>query len=394
MILWYLKNIMLSVLMLMFCIQTAVAHDTNDNLSQQQSFYSWIEKEKIRAGYIYYYNPVTKISLIKDLGLNTIILKCWKFSTIKDRLETSRHIQEWARAAKQNNLHLFVAINWQPYPYMDTFNYKTVVYDDGTKGIQVNPLDNTFWEDHLRQIVLLVADLSNQDQLKIDGIFLDMEIYGSEKEPNYRRDYYEKLCGFSDICFSKYLIHKQYSPSEFPALDASKRKNWLEEQNWLDEYYDFLRCTIRSKAVTLREEVHKINPNFMFGMYPHPTKNNWVQYPLAQGFSSEEMPFVIFGIHSYGYNKDKNGDGYTFIPEDIKEQYHKDDINSIYVAGFLLDRYDGIALKRNLSQVLKYWDGYWLYKLPPLWGDQPKTEKKIDVVNDIKSVIVSINADY
>ncbi len=351
----------------------------------------WIEQDKMRAGYLYYYNPVSKINLVKKLGLNTIIVKCWRFNSAKDKSETISSIRKWAKAAKDNDIHLFVAINWQPFPYMDILNYKKVVYEDGTEGVAVCPLDGLFGKDYISSISLLIAHLSIEPDIKIDGMFLDMEIYGSEKEPQVKKNYYEKRCGFSDVCFSQYLIYKGYDSSQFPLVDGKDRKKWLEKENLLDDYFVFLRKQIKKMSEDLRDSIHNVNPDFLIGMYPHPAKNNWVQYPLAEGFNSDRLPLIVFGTHSYGYYKDKNGDGYTFIPKDIKQQYKEDGINSLYSAGYLFRKYDGKTLERNLKQSVKNWDGYWLFNLPQLWKEKSKPDDLMDSAENLTKSVAAVN---
>jgi len=370
---------------------SAIQGDIADSNAFADSPYKWIEQGKMRAGYLYFNDPVSKIKLVKELGLNTVIVKCWRFNNTKNKLETVSSIRKWAKAAKDNNLHLFVAINWQPYPRTHGIGHKRVVYDDGTEGIAVCPLDKGFWKKRIQDIFSLIADLSIQPDIQIDGIFLDMEIYGSEKESHIKKNYYEKKCGFSDTCFSQYLIHKGYKLSQFSLVGRKDRKGWLENKKLLDEYFVFLRNQIQKTAEDLKNTIQKVSPDFLIGMYPHPAKNNWVQYPLAKGFSSEKLPLIVFGIHSYGYRKDKNGDGYTFIPKDIKRQYKKDGINSLYSAGYLFRKYDGKTLERNLKQSVENWDGYWLFSLPQLWEWKSNPDKLMDLAKNLKKAITLVN---
>lgn len=359
-----------------------------------KSSWEWIEQDKMRAGYLYYYNPVSKINLIKELGLNTIILKSWKFHTANDRQATIKSIRSWAKAAKENNIHVFVAVNWQPYPYMDLLKYKKAVYQDGTEGLAVCPLDDPFWEKHVQDIFMLIANMSKEPNLQIDGILLDMEIYGTEKEPEIKKNYREGRCGFEDTAFSQYLLHKNYKPDALPAVPIKERKQWLTSQKLLDDYFSFLRNQIQNKAANVRIDLEKINPDFLLGMYPHPARDNWVQYPLAKGFSSERLPLIVFGIHSYGYYKDRNGDGYTLIPGDVKERYKEDDINSLYSAGYLLRKYNAKALERNLKQSVKNWDGYWLFNIPQLWKAKDailKDQELMDIPENVKHAIQNVN---
>ena len=95
---------------------------------------------------------------------------------------------------------------------------------------------------------MLIAAMSTEPSFQVDGIFLDMEIYGSEKEPQTRRDYYESKCGFCDRCFFKYLTHKGYKPDGFPAVELKGRKAWLADKKLLDDYFVFLRVYLQDKA--------------------------------------------------------------------------------------------------------------------------------------------------
>jgi hypothetical protein len=357
----------------------------------------WMEQDKVRAGYMWMsyrntYNSPTKMELVKRLGLNTIILKCWGFENVKDKLETIKNVKEWATAAKDNDVHLFIAINWQPYPGKNVQNYKKVVYDDGTEGLAICPLDSKLWKERLYEVLLLIAKLSTDPKIQIDGIFLDMEIYGTEKEPQVRKNYYYEKCDFSDLCFSQYLMHRGYSPPQLAPIEKKNRKDWLSKENLFEDYFVYLRNQIKDRAIDLRTSVRKINPNFLIGIYPQPMKDNWVSYSLAEGFSSERLPLIIFGVHSYGYPKDKNGDGYTFIPKDIKQQYNKNDINGLYVAGYLLHRYESKVLERNLKQSVDNWDGYWLFNLQQLWDKNTGLGELTDSAENLINAVATVNS--
>lgn len=369
--------------------QNVIIEDSNSYVNNS---YKWIERDKIKAGYFSFLDPVSKIDLVRELGLNTVIVKCYRFEYPTFRQDTIYKMKEWAKAAKNNNIHLFFAVNWQPFSGIKKNGYKPVVYEDGVEGMAVCPLDERFWEKEHREIFKLIAKMSIQPDFQVDGIFLDMEIYGTEKEESIRRNYYEKRCGFSDACFSKYLLYKGYKPAEFPALVLKDRKDWLIKNNLLDDYFVFLRWQVQNKAEQLRDSVHRINPNLFIGMYPHPVRDNWVQYPLAKGFSTQRMPMIVFGIHSYGYNKDNNGDGYTKIPKNIKQRYLEDGINSVYSAGFLFRRYTAGQLERNLKKAIEGWDGYWLYFMRQLW-EQDDMKTLIDSSDNLKKAIQKSNQE-
>lgn len=385
-----IKLFLLMIIFLLICAGSSVLPHEKENVLKHGLLdgfsYKWIEHDKIRAGYLFFNDPVSKIKLLKELGLNTIILGCYRFEYPTLREETICKMKEWAKTAKNNDIHLFFAINWQPFPGTKGHQYSFVAYEDGTKGVAVCPLDKKFWTDRIKDIFMLIADMSSEPNLQVDGIFLDMEIYGSEKEPQVKRSYYEPKCDYSDVCFSEYLINRGYKHGEFPSVELKDRKDWLANKKLLDDYFFFLRDQIKIKAEQLRNALHNVNPNLLIGMYPHPLQDDFVQYSLAQGFSSQTLPFIVFGTHAYGYKVDKNGDGYTLIPKDLKIRYQKEGINILYSAGYLFKRYNGETLERNLKQSVKNWDGYWLFNLRQLWKTEDNPDKLFQLKDSVENL--------
>ena len=202
------KWFLLTTLFFFMCVRCSALASDNENISNsgvsESASYKWIASDKIRAVYLYFNDPILKIKLIKGLGLNTIIVQCYRFEYADFRQDTIDKMKEWAKTAKNNNIHLFFSINWQPYPRTGGLKYDPVVYEDGSKGVAVCPLDERFWKEQIEDIFMLIAAMSTEPSFQVDGIFLDMEIYGSKKEPQTRRDYYESKCGFCDRCFFKY----------------------------------------------------------------------------------------------------------------------------------------------------------------------------------------------
>lgn len=316
----------------------------------------------MKAGYLYYYNSFTQIDQVKELGLDTIILKCWEFHTDTGVQKTLTAIRNWAKASYDNNIRMFVAFNWQPYPYLDQVSYQRTIYRDGTTGLGVSPLDQPHW-DHVTTVCQWIAGISKEVGCRVDGIMLDLELYGTEKEPEAKRNYVD--CGYEAVSVYKVCAEA--------------------------DLYPYLDKKIEQLADKLRLVVKRLNPSLQWGIYPHPQDNNWFHWPLARGLSLYSNPLNIFGIHSYGYWLDGNGDGYTNIPANLTHRYCRAGICANYHGGYLLRKYNGPTLARNLKATLKDWDGYWLFALRQLDSAQ---NELIDTPENIKQAIISTNGEF
>ena len=143
----------------------------------------WIAKEKIRSGYLYARNNTKYAALMRAHGLNTVILK-GPFQ-YKGRLaDTLRKCRLWAQACKNEKLHLFLAYNWQPD--LKSFSYRRVVYSNGASGIAPCPRDHKYWQSYLMPLGRIIAELSLESDLQVDGIFLDCELYDSGTPSAYK----------------------------------------------------------------------------------------------------------------------------------------------------------------------------------------------------------------
>jgi len=349
---------------------SCAAKDTNSTQAggSAKSFPRWIAKEKIRAGYLYAYNNPMRINLVKALGLNTLIVKGWKFHRREDFAETIENYRSWARATKKANLHMFIAYNWQPE--QKSANYRHVVYSDGTSGIAPCPRDHTYWQKKLVGLAKVVARMSLQPDLQIDGIFLDTELYGSG-EKSYKN--YGNCTCFCDNCFSSFLFARGYTGSQLPLMACRDRKEWLSDNKLLTAYFDFLKTDVELLAQNLEQELHLVNPILLIGLYPsplYPTADNWVRNSIARGLSTNGPPILIFGTESYS-----GGNWQQRTPDNPLKLYKELGVNCLYIAGFLLRSYSSNNLGASLYTAGEKYTGYWIYKIPMLWGYFEKNEK-------------------
>ena len=308
----------------------------------------WIDQEKIRAGYLYAKDDTKYAALMHSNGINTVIAKA--NICHENALEDYRR---WARACKNEKLHLFIAYNWQPDP--KTTVYRGAVYSDGTVGKAPCPRDHEYWQNYLIHFGKIIAELSNKPDLQVDGIFLDCELYGSEGN---KRQYGHHTC-FCDDCFSSFLHSEGYTDSRIPSIGRGDREEWLKKNDLLESYFAYLKKDVESLAKRFEQEIHKINPSLIIGMYPTP--NDWVLTENARGFGTVALPMIIFATDSY------SSGGYHSIPDEPSKLYKNSGIYSRYVAGFLLRCYGNDGLGINLYNVAEKCSGYWIFKMPMLW---------------------------
>lgn len=339
------------------CSQVSCASKSRDTIVNKLP--QWITTEKIRAGYLYTQNDAKYAALMRAHGLNTVIIK-GLFIDEKGIKETLENYREWARACKKEKLHVFAAYNWQPSS--KSSSYRRVIYSDGSSGIAPCPRDRVHWQEYFTHFGKIIAELSLEPDLQIDGIFLDCELYGSEGK---KRLYGEHTC-FCDNCFSSFLLSGSYSDNQLSSVRHRDRKRWLDKKKFLDGYFRFLKRDVEQLAKQYEKELHAVNSNLMLGMYPK--LHNWVLTSIAQGLGTPEMPVVLFGTHCYVRR------GISIIPQPLPEFYTRQKINGIYLAGFLFRTYGADDLELNLFYACQKASGYWLFRTPMLWGKFSRNE--------------------
>jgi len=339
---------------------------------------AWIKQEKIRAGYLYYYDDVRYARSLQEAGMNTVLVKGWQFADRKQTENTLLSYKKWALSCRRNGLHLFAAYNWQPQETVFQ-RYRPVVFADGREGLFVCPLDRMFWQEHLILHGMEIARLSLDPNGSIDGILLDLEMYRTEKEHAERKNYSPNAC-FCDFCFSTFLFAKGYTGFTLPPVDKRDRSQWLAQKGWLDQYRRYLEQQVSVLAHEYSRQVRLVNPRLLLAVYPHPSESNWVLRDLAKEFGTPEVPVVIFATHSYYVG------GYQSIPSNQQQYLEGMGIDAVYVAGYLFRKYSSGQIEENLLESARRADGYWLFKMPQLW--------KQDLVGKNEQLAGGSQADY
>ncbi|RJQ80858.1 MAG: hypothetical protein C4519_09500 [Desulfobacteraceae bacterium] len=348
---------------------------TNSQASDETTIYTvqkailpvWIKDQKIRAGYLYFYNDTSKISEIKKSGLNMIIVKAWQFHE-KQTHQTLLRFKRWGEACYRHDLHMLAAYNWQPQGVV-LAKFRPAVFSDGSEATFVCPLDRNFWEMHMSEIGGHIAQLSLKKGLSIDGVLIDLEMYGTEKLPNNRRNYSDETC-YCDVCFSDYIAEKSLN-SNIVAVDRRYRASFLKRNSLYEDYHDYIAGMLNNYARHYRAALHSINPQLFLGVYPYTTQPNWVIEGMARAFGTPENPVLLYAVDTYYKG------GYKNIPERYEEKLEELGINGLYVPGYLFRKYSSSMINENIVKSLEKSDGYWLFKIPQLWYNYTDKNEKL-----------------
>ncbi|MFW5867907.1 MAG: hypothetical protein ACOCX2_08835 [Armatimonadota bacterium] len=335
----------LSVVLLTAAIllpMTAQAQENDDPLA-------WIDQQRLRTAYFYARPPAEqKVRHLVDVGMNSMILKATPDKAIP-------YLRE---ARKYENMHTFLALNFNVDAEKE--GLRQAVLSDGRVERYACPLEERFWQDHLLAGMLERARLADDPELQVDGLWIDFELYATVTGQRY----YTNAC-YCDYCMSEFAEHRDV---ELPELANNERRPWLVEQEYADEYTQYLQDRVEAYATEVREEVHAVNPDLLLGFYPTP--HNWSLVGVARAFSTDRLPIILWATDTYG------GGGPAKVPDDWRQHYEDLGINARYCAGMLLRSYSAKNLAANIYHASAECDGYWLFTTYTLWN--PVEEHKGD----------------
>jgi len=316
-------------------VGTAEGAGRKDKLSPELR---WIEQEKIRAGY--FYNTTTdKIKLLKDAGLNTIILSC-----------KPEDAGPWAKAAKDSDMHLFLTRHFSVKAEKE--GLRRCVMANGFEDVVACPLDADYWRKFVIPWAVALARLGRERGKRVDGLWMDFELYASRSGHNY---YTENAC-YCDHCFGAFLASKNLKN---PAVPPKDRARWLKDKGLWKEYHPFLEKRIEEFASELEREVHRVHPDFILGFYPTP--HCWSLRGIARGLGTERVPMIAWATQTYGGGVPER------IPDNPRRWLAEQGIHAYYCAGMLLRRYSAKNLAYHVYAAAEKSDGYWLFTLYTLF---------------------------
>ncbi|MDP2973916.1 MAG: hypothetical protein Q8N60_02600 [Candidatus Diapherotrites archaeon] len=328
---------------------------------------------KIKAATVYEYATEEQRELAFSNGINLFITQFGEPANLEAKLQNGASnggysITALARYAKEKNTTFFPGIHFRP---PTATGGKEGIYYNGTemkKSRLIPPLDRNYWAVVTEKIKNL-ASVAKNPEYKIDGIFIDFEMYETYGET---RTYFSYNGSFDDETFGEFIAAKSLST---PAIDWSGRYGWLNNNGLLDDYNFFVKAKAEELARNMRAAIDSENPDFLLGSYQSPAWENGSYYrpmflDFFKGWKSTTIP-ILFGTDMYesgGVSKipgelTQTGDHFSFARKDMPES-----VELYYVGGFLLSRYP----PENFSQVLETaqrTNGHWLFSFILLYSD-------------------------
>lgn len=347
----------------------------------------WIMQEGIRAGFFSASCDTDYNLKMKEIGLNTAIVTRMIYD-LKHLPTILKDYLSHTHTCKQIGMHMFVCYTWQPGGQWEIPTYRPVVFSDGSSGLFPCPLDETFWQEYLINIAVRIAGISLEDSDSIiDGIFLDMEMYGTEALPNEKRYYTEDTC-FCDSCFSDFIANRTPFRS-LPPVRKDRRQTWLSQNGFLQDYYIYLGERMETKAELLKISVHAVNPQMLFGVYPRLSEANWVRTHVMRAIGRNSYPVISFTTDTYGYFLSPWGA--DRIPADLPFYFEQYDVNGVYAAGYMFCKYTSAEIGQHLIKSCQRAQGYWLWDIAHVFDEKLKENLKEGSQGDYLKAIRSAN---
>jgi len=242
------------------------------------------------------------------------------------------------------------------------------------------PLERRYWLGFIQPELELVARVLKETGVS-GGAALELEAYcfysiypGMASQKN-------SFC-YCDECFYGFVrAHARADVAD--AVPPEHRFNWLTQRGWLPAYEQSLEDRLAAIIEEMMISVRKVNPQFLFGMYPYAP--HWYYDALVRGGGTPELPCLLFSSAEYfgGYSAEPaptfNGDMPTAA---CLDHLRARKLHALY-AGGLYD--NGIrspdAYALAMDPLLRRANGFWAYReLPP--GEFEPSWKPMAAVND------------
>jgi hypothetical protein len=302
----------------------------------------WIAREKIRAGWIYHRDGAERLGFFKQHGMNTLITSARNRETFT----------AWAREAKKSGMRLFGVVGASCDG--EKAGMRRCVFGNGYESVLPCPVEPRYWEEVLVRRAVELAREGQETEKEISGILIDWEMYANSGKGG--QIYYSDAC-YCDHCFGGFL-KAQAQADVAGQVGFKERVPWLKEHGLFGAYHPYLQKQVRAFAEGMRQAIAVVDPEFFVGFYPVP--HNWHLVGVAQGLGTPEHPMILWATSTYG------GGGPTKIADDWEEELLAKEIHCYYSGGLLLRQYTAANLAKNLYEVARKTDGYWLFTVHTL----------------------------
>lgn len=148
-------------------------------------------------------------------------------------------------------------------------------------------LDTAFWRGALRPLFRQLVRLGGARPDVLGGVALDLD----STMTAYRGS------GFCDTDYRIGLAALALDSAEtarLAALPPVARYDTLLERGYLNRYFDALSAAVAERAVALRGELRRLNPEARFAVRASDVPSDWFTLGLLRGLSSREDPVLLW----------------------------------------------------------------------------------------------------
>ncbi len=211
-------------------------------------------------------------------------------STSEQRAKLRHSWETFASLLDGSNVGWSIGLN---YPGA-SFDRKRYARSRGANGKEIeilSPLDLRLWQEVIIPALEEVARFGLRHP-SVKGATVDYEMYGYEPII-----FYPEAIGFEDVAYHAFLRSADgYVDAklldEAAFVRAEQRYPWLRDHGLLDTYFLLLENESEKLGRMIRQRIHAINPNFIFGAYQAGLPYSWFYRGLIRGLSTPQMPML------------------------------------------------------------------------------------------------------
>ena len=318
-------------------------------------------KGKVKGAYFYTSCGPEHFKLLADNGFNCGMVKLGLSLTNPER-DSGRlsSIGRFGRAARENGAYFFPCINYAGHPetaLVRKLGCAFVSTEGAALGKTPCPLCRGYWE---RVIGARLAALAKKaDELGVDGLLFDPEMYGADLGG------YSSTPCLCDDCFRTFV---QAQKRETPRLEPEGRFAWLKENKLLDAYRSAAEERLAAIMSSVREQIRMHKSGVPIGFLNY--ADTWYYNGLIRGLGTPEMPVSVW-IESPTY-----ATGYTPAVKARVESFAKRQMHAQLIGGMWLQKFMPQDLPAQCYFMSRNAGGYWLFTTYSL--SQPPEKLKGD----------------
>ena len=281
---------------------------------------SWVVDGRGKGAYFATFVSLNSLRDLSLAGFNTAFLGAWmwgmEFATDEGLKAWAERVAMWAEAAERYHIGLIPYVGWgcAKSEVQAAGDYRKNLSTREIDGPRPCPLSEKYWERTFLRRALAIAELSKQYP-SIVGFGLDPESY-------YFSSWYKQECEkrgigrlgwagttffqhdecFCDHCFFGFLESEGLERPEVPK-DGKARFEWLKGKGLEDKYYERMADEVRALTSGIREKVHAVNPDLVFGVMLLGANDSYWCQGASRGLGTPRTPVLDYdeGTYTVGY---------------------------------------------------------------------------------------------